>query len=912
MIDVNSLNKYYNKGKNNEIHVINNTTIAFEETGFVTFLGASGSGKTTLLNVVGGLDKAKGTIKYEDTVIKGYKASAIDKYRSKNIGYVFQNYNLLRDETVYENLRLALEFIGINDKAEIEKRVKVSLEAVSMYKYRKRLAGALSGGQQQRISIARALVKNAKIIIADEPTGNLDSTNSIAVMNILKELSKTKLVLLVTHDKEYAKFYSDRVLGIKDGKLIHDFKNEPGVSSINTKDERVVYLGDLSSKEISGQGLNITTYKDDESVNNNIDLKVVYKNGVFYIDSNQNIKVVRDSLDIKISENKYEPYSKTNQETFVYDTSNFDSTLTKKSFDVRNFFKSLYISFLRFRHVRILTKLLNLSLALIGIVIAILIIVYSYATHIDDSNSSYLNGYNSLQIEDENTSTYSFFKENYNSIVASLLENNNLIDFIPSMNTISINNKVNGSLSANSGNSNSFSNVYILRSSSLNESDLKAGSLPTSTREIVLDEKVIENISAYSGNFIDISGNKIIGKDVNLNEKTYVVSGISNLNDTAVYLNDIAYYYNSNNDYLRSDDNYYQQNISLIAKNMRFKQDSTYSILTGRDINLNEGDEIEVVASTGLMKEYGYYVGQYIAQDVIIVGETEGTEQFTIIDKNFETKSSYVENSFYNYYSGIFGEFDLDDNSLVSGTAPSSETDLVVSKYLGLEVNDTITLRISRSNSFTEYDFKITGLTDSIYTDVYYLSHNAYLKNVSIGSNYFYDPLLKVKDVNSPNKIFAEKEFPVTAVDSKYNTYKTLEAEAKSSNRGLLITSAVLVGVAIVYIYFIMRSKMLKQIYTIGVYRALGAKKGRIYKMFLSDIFVTTTLTTFLGYFLVVIGYNNSIGSLANTIGIYKISTLYFILGIVGLYFVNFLFGLLPLFMLLRKAPSEIISKYDI
>ena len=106
----------------------------------------------------------------------------IDLYRNKNIGYVFQNYNLIQEETVYENLRIALEIIGIKDKAEVDKRIEYALNKVGMYKYRKKQALALSGGQQQRVSIARALVKKCKVIIADEPTGNLDSENTIEVI----------------------------------------------------------------------------------------------------------------------------------------------------------------------------------------------------------------------------------------------------------------------------------------------------------------------------------------------------------------------------------------------------------------------------------------------------------------------------------------------------------------------------------------------------------------------------------------------------------------------------------------------------------------------------------------------------------------------------------------------------------
>ena len=162
MIKIENLNKYYNKGKGNEIHVINDVSLELPNTGLISFLGPSGSGKTTLLNVIGGLDKAKGNIQYDDLTMDKYSMHKIDKFRSKEIGYVFQNYNLLLEETVYSNLEIALEMIGIYDKEEQGKRIEYTLKAVGMYKYRKKRAYALSGGQQQRVSIARALVKKTK------------------------------------------------------------------------------------------------------------------------------------------------------------------------------------------------------------------------------------------------------------------------------------------------------------------------------------------------------------------------------------------------------------------------------------------------------------------------------------------------------------------------------------------------------------------------------------------------------------------------------------------------------------------------------------------------------------------------------------------------------------------------------
>ena len=225
MIKVNNLNKFYNKNKNNEIHVIDNTNLEITEPGLVTFLGQSGAGKTTLLHVIGGLDKAKGDIIYEDVNFLKSSQNKVDDYRNKNIGYIFQHYNLLPNLTVYENLKVQLDLIGVYDKTIIDNRINDALKIVGLERYKRRNVTALSGGQQQRVAIARALVKGCKIIIADEPTGNLDTRNSIEIMNILKVLSKKYYILLVTHDINLATHYSDRIIKISDGKIIEDINN---------------------------------------------------------------------------------------------------------------------------------------------------------------------------------------------------------------------------------------------------------------------------------------------------------------------------------------------------------------------------------------------------------------------------------------------------------------------------------------------------------------------------------------------------------------------------------------------------------------------------------------------------------------------------------------------------------------
>ena len=181
MIRVNKLNKYYNKGKSNELHVINEVSLELPDSGMVALFGKSGCGKTTLLNVIGGLDGfASGSVEIDGADI----CRDTDGVRNRAIGYIFQNYNLCREQTCYENVANALRLCGVTDDAEIDERVIAALKNVGMEKYAKRPPDTLSGGQQQRIAIARAIVKNPKIILADEPTGNLDEANTLVIMEL--------------------------------------------------------------------------------------------------------------------------------------------------------------------------------------------------------------------------------------------------------------------------------------------------------------------------------------------------------------------------------------------------------------------------------------------------------------------------------------------------------------------------------------------------------------------------------------------------------------------------------------------------------------------------------------------------------------------------------------------------------
>ncbi len=197
-------------------------TLTFGENGFVSVLGPSGCGKTTLLNIIGGLDRyTSGDLLIDNKSTKSFNDSDWDSYRNVRVGFVFQSYNLISHQSVLSNVETPLILNGIK-KADRKKMALEALKSVGLENEFKKKPNQMSGGQMQRVALARAIVNNPKIILADEPTGALDSATSIQVMDILKEISKEKLVIMVTHNRELAERYSDRIIEMKDGEVVND------------------------------------------------------------------------------------------------------------------------------------------------------------------------------------------------------------------------------------------------------------------------------------------------------------------------------------------------------------------------------------------------------------------------------------------------------------------------------------------------------------------------------------------------------------------------------------------------------------------------------------------------------------------------------------------------------------------
>ena len=221
MLQLQHISKVYHTG-NQEFHALKDISIRFRESEFVSILGQSGSGKTTLLNIIGGLDQyTSGDLLIQGKSTKQFKDRDWDSYRNHTIGFVFQSYNLIGHQTALSNVEIAMTLSGVS-KAERKKRAIEVLERVGLKDHLYKKPSQMSGGQMQRIAIARALVNDPKVVLADEPTGALDSETSVQIMDLLKDIAKERLVIMVTHNPELAQKYSTRIVQVLDGNILSD------------------------------------------------------------------------------------------------------------------------------------------------------------------------------------------------------------------------------------------------------------------------------------------------------------------------------------------------------------------------------------------------------------------------------------------------------------------------------------------------------------------------------------------------------------------------------------------------------------------------------------------------------------------------------------------------------------------
>ena len=259
MLRIKDIHKEYRTGTLVQ-KALDGVSLNLRDNEFVAILGPSGSGKTTLLNIIGGLDRYdSGDLIINGISTKKYKDRDWDSYRNHTIGFVFQSYNLIPHQTILANVELALTISGIG-RAERKERAQEALEQVGLGEQIHKKPNQLSGGQMQRVAIARALVNDPDILLADEPTGALDSDTSVQVMELLKDVAKDRLVVMVTHNPELAYEYATRIVKLKDGKIISD-SNELAIDESVTEEPEHRNMGKASMSFLTALSLSFNNLR---------------------------------------------------------------------------------------------------------------------------------------------------------------------------------------------------------------------------------------------------------------------------------------------------------------------------------------------------------------------------------------------------------------------------------------------------------------------------------------------------------------------------------------------------------------------------------------------------------------------------------------------------------------------------
>lgn len=620
MIELKNVNKYFYRHKKNEIHVINDTSLKLDDTGLVALLGPSGCGKTTLLNTIGGLDNINsGSIFINGERISKRSSYNIDKIRNLNIGYIFQDYNLVDDMTVFDNVALSLRLCGIKDEDEIKKRVYYVLEKVNMYRYRNRHASMLSGGERQRVGIARAIVKDPSIIIADEPTGNLDSKNTIEVMNIIKAISKDRLVILVTHENELAMFYASRILRIEDGKIISDEVNEHD-NDLDYRMDNKIYLLDIKNHEnIDTDKYNINYYSDND---NKLDITIVVNNGIVYIESKNKVDIIDNNSSIELINDHYKKLSKDVYNEYNFDFESIINKNNKKKYSsVYSIFKSIKNGFNKIRSYSTIKKVL-----LFGFLVSGMFVTYSASSlfalkNIKDSDFVTMN--KNYLVIDNSKITVDKFKD---------IENNPDVNFvIPGKSAVNFNFKIDDYYQTSD-------TVFTMGGSlssinMINKNNIIRGRMPNNENEIVIDKIIYNNLNTTIKCAGILTINDILNRDVYIDSLNYKIVGIVDMGSPSIYTyeseftniialskNDDIYgsYIEESSTSNIYDYNIYKDSIKLKKGNYPVND---YEVIIN-DINSDEykiGKYVDYKVNDKKLKVVGYYTSSDASMDKYLV-----------------------------------------------------------------------------------------------------------------------------------------------------------------------------------------------------------------------------------------------------------------------------------------------------
>ncbi len=837
-VRIQNAHKFYNRGKNNEIHVINDITLELPPAGLVAIFGPSGCGKTTLLNAIGGLD----TIAYGSIELFGHNIRRdTDVLRNRYIGYIFQNYNLNVSDTVYENVAAALRLVGMNDETEISERVTAALANVGMEKYAARTPDTLSGGQQQRVAIARAIVKNPAVILADEPTGNLDEANTVLVMDILKEISRSHLVLLVTHEAKLVDYYCDRVIQLVDGRVWSDRQNS-GASGYVRRDKNSIYLGELPKTEAMTGDVTVSYYGEPTQP---LHLTVVHIGGKLYLKADDpSIKWLDGGSEIRLVDGVFSETpnlgDNAHRNGHTIDMSRLTPVEGKhygRLYHWKNALTTAWsANFAKKKKKR--GRSLRVCLILLAIVMAFMTAIFGAG----------IRSYTDLAERHVDSLFYIPLDHSTDYSDLDLSHGQNGVDFI----------RMIGS-----------SPIY-----DRDELRFQTASFMTAASSSTLASSAQAQSIEHIGQSILVAGTA----DVKSDEDIVITTAVA---DELIESSTVSYI-------------------------------DSYRDLLGLSTRLDVGGNATII---GVVESdaYFYYVSPHVLTKLLFRYFWLPVEAYSAVDSNRVLgvgEAVYVFDDTY-YYEGdveIYPTYKIGDTAMLFGRELTITDVIYLSEKeaTGDGSYSSIWERFSDYLLLSEEDYlalpSSIGETDvaSVYVVLGFGNDRYHAAHMQIHST---DPTATaehLRTVLGEDGFLSPREILLESV-----------AEQRSIAVKAVISVLVVLGLMCLCVFFIMRASFMSRVREVGILRAIGVSRRNLVFRFGVEVGVLLALTTLISYLL----SSWFIMSLADAP---LFSTIFYFppwlaIGLwVVISAVSFSFGILPALILLRKTPSEILSKYDI
>ena len=929
MIILNSVDKFYNKGKSNEIHVIKDVSLELPDKGLIALYGKSGSGKTTLLNTIGGLTSIDGGHIYIDEDVVNPNN---DELRSVYVGYIFQNNNLNLSKTVRENIEESLRIAGMRDESEIFNRVAIAIKNVGLEKYENKKASLLSGGQQQRVAVARAIVKCPEILLADEPTGNLDSENAEIVMDLIKHYSEDHLVILVTHDKKLIDNYCDQIVGICDGKIGTIEQNK--LHNRETIRNKSIYLDELDRHVIATEFGEMDYYGDypEKLIHCTI---VNYKGRIYLRPDSDNIEIISDESKWILTEKKSEPTKKISYEKI----DELDKTILKKGGKIFNLKSSILSAHNTIWGKNKTNKWSYIALFLIAVVMIGITAFYGTAIKKifdmrDANNSSTFYAYiPDAHIELPQLQQVDSEENGCDEILIEKSLARGDFTFWISMPRLLNDEKADEDIL--SGHASVFSeNLLLQRNILMGDKDF------SSATDIVISQKVADSLlnnsnHSYINDYADFLGMQL---NIGMMSDNFRVIGICDSNEYILFMSEKYIAKKRYRDFFNvsiEEAEYYGMDVEpghVIIRTTDEQEDSTKGDIikiNGHELIVSKVQNISYsyddwLWDNGLKKDYNFsgerifeQTDEYYSDLKQYADYCKSNKASVLYDKILDNiaRGDVIARSYYivehtgveDYY---FAKCFKDEN----GYYPNTD-ELQQSKDHYRNIYEIV-------KDDEQYDFEYVLNAEDYYSFYRDLGESkGFLLNEDVdGENECYAVMHSINPEKTERwlKNYAENNrFGNEYMREGILTPKMLYEEELSYYKAEFILQATVVLVIFILlflcVYMIMKSYTARQVNTIGIYRCLGVKKSNIIFNTIIEKFVICAYTIGFAFILSsVILWEMQKSILGDIVSknIYYPVWLGIVMAATAL-LVCQLLGLIPVLRILKKNPSDILSQYD-